>query len=415
MKFQLKAQQILNSRGRPTIQVWLYTDDYMVVASVPTGKSTGKHEAKELRDNDPSQYGGFSVHKAVDKINNLINKEIANMSLHRPDEIDKTLLKLDGTPDKSNLGANAILAVSLAVYKAASIESGLPLYRYLHHLIFKKPSDKLKMPTPLFNIINGGAHGHETIDIQEFHLIGQTSWPLSQKIVSAWQVIDNLRKSLSELNLAWGYGDEGGFLIYLFSNEEAITLILEAIKQAGFRIGEDFSLGLDVAATNFYQSPNYQLKEKAKPVTSKDLLAFYRGLISKYPIKLIEDPFAEIDLKGWHLANKLTGSTLVVADDLTATHLDLMVKYRQSIDFRGVIVKPNQIGCLSQTLEFISKAYEIGVQPIVSHRSGETCDPFIADLAVAAQVDYVKLGNLRQGERIAKINRLIEIDQELNR
>ncbi|NOY14632.1 MAG: phosphopyruvate hydratase [bacterium] len=409
--FYLKADQILDSRGQPTINLLLYTDHYVVSASVPSGKSKSTKEAVELRDNDSKLFNGLSVNKAINNIQSIIYPAIKDLGLGSPEKIDSRLIELDSTPNKAKLGANATLAVSLAVYKAASLENKIPLYQLIGQLARQT---SFKIPQPLINVINGGQHGHKTLSFQEFHLIPHKNQPLSQKLNDVFQVFQTLALKINDWDIPWGYGDEGGLVVYLYSNQEALDLLTESITEAGFQPYKDFLIGLDVAANSFYQNQGYMIKEKRNYLTSLQFFQYYQTLLNKYPIKIIEDPFAETDNQGWQLVKKLNSKVDIIADDLTSTNVSILDSFLPHPPFKGVIVKPNQIGTIKETLDFITKAKQSKLITIVSHRSGETTDSFIADLAVGVGADYVKFGNIRQGERVAKYNRLLHIESEID-
>ncbi len=410
--FKLYPRQILNSRGDPTLEVKLAGPDYIVTASVPAGKSKSSKEAKVLVD-EGQIYNGLSVAKAVEAVKNEIGPAIENMDLSRPTEIDNKIIELDGTPDKSHLGANTTLAVSIAVYKAASIVRQEPVYKLISRLMGNRD---FFIPTPLFNMINGGLHSHKTLEFQEFHLISNSqTLSLAQTLANSWQVWQQLIQELTNLDIPWGYGDEGGAGCYLFSNQDPFDLLSQAVEAAGFKLGQDYFFGLDAAANNFSNQDGYHLKEKGKTVSSQQLLNYYQNLTKQFPLKLIEDPFNENDTKGWQLIKKsnLKSELTIVADDLTSTNSKVLASLPADY-FNAVLVKPNQIGTIKESLDFGRLARKKGLTLITSHRSGETNDPFIADLAVGLNSKYVKFGNLRQGERVAKYNRLLEIEKELS-
>ncbi len=408
--FKLYPRQILNSRGEPTLEVKLVTDFFLVEASVPGGKSVSTKEAQPLRDKKEA-YDGLTVEKAIKKVNEVIAPAIESMDLSQPLQIDKKILSLDSTPKKTKLGANSTLAISLAVYKAASITLKLPLYR----LISQLAETEINIPTPLINIINGGLHSHQTTEFQEFHLI-----PNSPKksfeilLANSWLVLKNLTNLINQDKKQWGYGDEGGISCSFTSNSEPFQLLKKAVQVAGFSLGTDFYFGLDAAANNFYHQGKYSLREKKTPLSSQDLLSYYQKLITSFPLKVIEDPFAEEDSTGWKLSQKIIDEhTQVIADDLTSTNPYLFPNIEKTAAFDSVLIKPNQIGTIKETFQFAKLAREKKKKLIVSHRSGETCDPFIADLAVGLGAEFVKFGNIRQGERVVKYNRLLEIANEL--
>ncbi len=408
--FKLYPRQILNSRGEPTLEVKLITDSFLVEASVPGGKSVSTKEAQPLRDKKEA-YDGLTVEESIEKINTIIAPAIESMDLSRPLEIDEKMLSLDPTLKKTKLGANSLLAVSLAVYKAASITLRLPLYR----LISQLAGTKINLPTPLINIINGGLHSHQTTEFQEYHLIPNfPNKPFAFLLSQSWLVLQNLIQLVNQEKKQWGYGDEGGISCLFNSNAEPFQLLKKAVQGAGFSLGTDFYFGLDAAANNFYRQGKYSLREKKTTLSSQELLNYYQELITSFPLQVIEDPFAEEDSTGWKLSQKLLDKkAIIVADDLTSTNPYLFPKIEESASFDSVLIKPNQIGTIKETLQFAKMAKAKKKNLIVSHRSGETCDPFIADLAVGLGSKFVKFGNIRQGERVVKYNRLLEIASEL--
>ncbi len=397
MSFTLQPRLILNSKGNFSLEVILFTQHYTVVASVPTGQSTSSAAAH----NQPP-------HKSIEIINNTIYPAIKDLNLSNPDQIDQRLLELDSTPNKNQLGANTTLAISIAAFKAASLENQTPLYKLIQSF---SNNPNLFIPYLLVNMINGGAHGHNTLSFQEFHIIPTKKQPLLETFKQLTQIFHTLCVKINDLDIPWGYGDEGGIIAYLFSNYEALHFLRESITDNNFQIGKDFQLGLDVAANHFFNNSNYYLKERQKPLSSSQLLQYYQTLLSQFSIHLIEDPFAEKDIKGWKLTPKIPA--LVVADDLTATNSNLLDQHQPHPPFKAVIVKPNQIGTITQTIQFVKKAKSLNLKIIVSHRSCETNDPFIADFAVGIGADYVKFGNIRQGERVVKYNRLLYIESQL--
>ena len=384
----IKGRQVFDSRGNPTVEAEVFSENgNSAIAIVPSGASTGTHEAFELRDNENKNYIGKSVFKAVENINGPIRKILKNITLTDQKKIDKTLIDLDGTDKKEKLGANAILAVSIASCKLAAIEKNISLFKYLGK------SKSYKLPIPLLNIINGGVHAKNNLDIQEFMIRPDKVNSFSESMRRSFLVIQNLKKMVDSTNV----GDEGGFAPNLQKTEEAIEIILKAIEKSGFIPGEDMSICLDVAANELNQ---------AKTVN------YYSELINKYPIKSIEDPFPEDDWESW---KKLTSAAniQIVGDDLFATNIKRLKKGIEEKSANAILVKLNQIGTVSETLDVIDLAQKNNFKTIISHRSGDTEDTFIADLAVATNSSQIKTGSLARSERVAKYNRLLRIEDEL--
>ncbi len=384
----IKGRQVFDSRGNPTVEAEAFSDDgHHALAIVPSGASTGTHEAFELRDKENKNYLGKSVFKAVENINGPISKSLKNIDFNDQKKIDKILIDLDGTEQKKKLGANAILAVSIASCKLAAIEKNISLYKYLGN------SKSTQLPIPLLNIINGGVHAKNNLDIQEFMIRPEKSKSFSEAMRKSFLVIQNLKSMLDNTNV----GDEGGFAPNLKNNEEAIQVIIKAIEKSGFKPGEDISICLDVAA-------NELDKEKT--------IEYYSELVKKYPIKSIEDPFKEDDWESW---KKLTKNTniQIVGDDLFATNIKRLEKGIKDKSANAILVKLNQIGTVSETLDAINLAHKNGFKAIISHRSGDSEDTFIADLAVATNSSQIKTGSLARSERVSKYNRLLRIEEEL--
>jgi len=384
----IKGRQVFDSRGNPTVEAEIFSDnDNCASAIVPSGASTGSHEAFELRDKENSDYYGKSVFKAIENINGPIAKILKNIEINEQTKIDKTLIDLDGTEKKKKLGANAILAVSMATCKLAAVEKKISLFKYLGN------SNSYQLPVPLLNIINGGVHAKNDLDIQEFMIRPDGVNSYSEAIRKSFLVIQNLKKLIDTTNV----GDEGGFAPNLKNNEDAIELIIKAIEKSGFKPGEDISICLDVAANEL---------NKAKTID------YYSKLIKKYPIKSIEDPFAEDDWESWKKLSKNT-NIQIVGDDLFATNLKRLKKGIEEKSANSILVKLNQIGTVSETIEVINLAQKNDFKTIISHRSGDTEDTFIADLAVATNSSQIKAGSLARSERVAKYNRLLRIEEEL--
>ena len=385
----IKGRQVFDSRGNPTIEAEVFSENGSAFSIVPSGASTGTHEAFELRDKDNKDYLGKSVFAAISNINHLISKALKNVEITDQLKIDKILIELDGTEQKKKLGANAILGVSMACCKLAAIEKKIPLFKYL-----SKNNDYL-LPIPLLNIINGGVHAKNNLDIQEFMIRPEKTNSFSEAIRRSFIVIQNLKKMLVSTNV----GDEGGFAPNLKSNEEAIQIIIKSIEKSGFKPGDDVSICLDVAAN-----------ELIKPKT----IEYFSNLIKEYPIKSIEDPFSEDDWESW---SELTKSTniQIVGDDLFATNKKRLTKGIDENSANAILVKLNQIGTVSETLEVINLAQKNGFKTIISHRSGDSEDTFIADLCVATKSSQIKSGSLARSERVSKYNRLLRIEDALGK
>ena len=385
---KIKGRQVFDSRGNPTIEAEVYSDNgNHALAIIPSGASTGTHEAFELRDKENKNYLGKSVFKAIENINGPIAKSLIDIDVGDQKKIDKTLIDLDGTEQKKKLGSNAILSVSIAACKLAAIEKNVSLFKYLGN------SKSYQLPIPLLNIINGGVHAKNNLDIQEFMIRPDKAKSFSEAMRISFLVIQNLKSMLDSTNV----GDEGGFAPNLQSDEEAIKIIIKAIEKSGFKPGEDISICLDIAAN--------ELKEPKA-------IDYYSELIRKYPIKSIEDPFAEDDWESW---KKLTSNTKIqiVGDDLFATNVKRLKKGIEEKSANAILVKLNQIGTVSETLDAINLAQKNDFETIISHRSGDTEDTFIADLAVATNSSQIKTGSLARSERVAKYNRLLRIEEEL--
>ena len=402
------ARQILDSRGNPTVEVDVKLAGGIIGrAAVPSGASTGIFEALELRDGDKSQYGGKSVTKAVANVNNIIAPELIGEKATHQKEIDTFMIDMDGTENKSKLGANAILGVSLACAKAASLAYEMPLYRYLGGI------NALTLPVPMMNIINGGAHADNNIDFQEFMIAPVGAKSFKQALRMGAEVFHTLKTVLKEKGLATSVGDEGGFAPNLQSNEEGIEVILEAINKAGYTT-EQVKICLDVASPEFYEDGKYKLSGEGKVFTSKEMVDFLESWVDKYPIISIEDGMAEQDWDGWKLLTDRIGKRCqLVGDDLFVTNTRRLAEGIRRGVGNSILIKVNQIGTLTETLDAISMAHAAGYTAIVSHRSGETEDTFIADLAVATNCGQIKTGSMSRSDRIAKYNQLLRIEEKL--
>jgi enolase len=406
----VKAREILDSRGNPTIAVRVVLENGTSGrASVASGASTGTHEALELRDNDPHRYLGKGVLKAVGHVNDIIGPKVKGLDARAQKDIDALLLKLDGTPAKTKLGANAILAVSMAAADAAAKAAGLPLYAYL------RPQTIYTLPVPLINILNGGAHADNSVDIQEFMIAPAGLPTFAEAIRAAAEVFHTLKKILKKKGYGTSVGDEGGFAPNLRSNEEALDCIVESIQAAGYTPGRDIYLALDPAASEFFENGRYVFKKSNGAVrTPSEMVEFYAGLVERYPIISIEDGHAEDDWAGWKEMTETLGTKIqIIGDDLFVTNLARFKRGVAEKITNAILIKLNQIGSLSETVEAVDYAHAHGFAAIISHRSGETEDTFIADLSVALGTGQIKTGSVCRSERVAKYNRLLEIEDEL--
>jgi enolase len=407
----VKGREILDSRGNPTVEVDILLESGAFGrAAVPSGASTGAHEAVELRDADPKRYGGKGVLRAVDSVNEEIAKAVIGFDADDQIGLDGTMIELDGTANKSRLGANAILGVSLAAAKAAAEESGLPLYRYVGG------SSASLLPVPMMNIINGGAHADNPIDIQEFMIMPVGAESIADAVRMGAEIFHTLKKLLKDVNHATGVGDEGGFAPNLASTDEAISFILRACEKAGYLPGEDIMLALDAAATEFYKDGRYQLAGERKILSSEQMVRYYSDLCTRYPIVSIEDGMSEDDFDGWEMLTEALGEKVqLVGDDLFVTNTTRLADGIDRGLANAILIKVNQIGTLSETLEAVEMAHKAGYRAVMSHRSGETEDSTIADLAVATNCGQIKTGSLARSDRLAKYNQLIRIEEQLGR
>ncbi|MBX2977890.1 MAG: phosphopyruvate hydratase [Flavobacteriales bacterium] len=408
---KIQAREILDSRGNPTLEVDVWTDTgHMGRAAVPSGASTGAHEAVELRDGDAKRYLGKGVTKAVEHVNNTLNSELNGALITEQAMIDKAMIALDGTPNKANLGANAILGVSLAVAKAAASVSGLPLYRYVGGV------QANTLPVPLMNILNGGAHADNKVDVQEFMIMPVGASSFGEGLRMGAEVFHALKAVLKKKGLSTNVGDEGGFAPDLASNEDALKLVMQAIEQAGYKPGEDIVLALDCASTEFFNSEKqrYTLESTGDVLTSEELVAMWADWAKRYPIVSIEDGMAEDDWSGWKNHTESIGDSVqLVGDDLFVTNTARLAKGINEGIANSILVKVNQIGTLSETIEAVEMAHRAGYTSIMSHRSGETEDSTIADLAVALNCGMIKTGSASRSDRIAKYNQLLRIEEQL--
>lgn len=402
----IKAREILDSRGNPTVEVDVTLENNMKArAAVPSGASTGEREALEMRDNDKNRFGGKGVLNAVKNVNERIKPVIVGMDVFDQYSIDTAMLELDGTKTKSNLGANAILGVSMACLKAAAKAKNIPLYKYV--------GEGTTLPVPMMNILNGGAHADNKLDFQEFMIIPQRD-TIHERVRVGSEVFHSLKKVLNERKLSTGVGDEGGFAPDLNSNTEGFELIIEAIKKAGYEPGKDVKLAIDVAASEFYKDGKYNLVGEGRSLTTDELIDFYKELVSKYPIISIEDPVDENDWEGFAKITRELGDKIqLVGDDLFVTNKECLQKGINMKAGNAILLKVNQIGSITETLETIKLAKENGYKTIISHRSGETEDTTIADLAVGLDLGQIKTGSMSRTDRICKYNQLMRIEEEL--
>lgn len=412
----ITAREILNAKGNPTVEATVLLDDgYWCIAACPSGTSAGTHEALELRDNDKNHFAGLGVIKAVTNIEKIIAPKLIGMEPYNQKEIDDVMIALDGTPNKSYLGANAILTVSMAVAKAAAISSHKALYSHLHEQ-YEHREKKLKVPTPIFNVLNGGLHGSGSLDFQEFILVPDKKQTYSQSLSMGFGIYHALKQLLHQNKYSTLVGDEGGFEPALTSNYNGLDFLVEAIDASGYIFGEDVYLGLDAAANSFFKDQKYYIKDKKHPLTAEELITYYKDLVGEFHIKYLEDLLSEDDWGDWYLATKALGNmSMIVGDDLTVTNPTRLQKAIEQKAMNSILIKPNQIGTVTEAMEVTAMAQNAGFRTIVSHRSGETNDDFIADFGVAVNADYVKFGAPARGERIAKYNRLLKIESELNR
>tara|TARA_A200000113_G_C8854109_1_gene351249 strand:- start:304 stop:1581 length:1278 start_codon:yes stop_codon:yes gene_type:complete len=403
------ARQILDSRGNPTIEVEAISiNGYMGRAAVPSGASTGIHEAVELRDGDKAMYLGKGVQKAVSNVNTVISEALNGMDIFDQKAIDQKLISLDGTENKSNLGANAILGTSLAVAKLAALHADLSLYRYIGGV------GAVTMPVPMMNILNGGSHADNLIDIQEFMVMPFGAASFSEGLRWGTEIFHHLKAVLKSKGMSTNVGDEGGFAPNLGSNDEAINVVLEAIEKAGFKPGEDVHIALDAASSEFFKDGKYHFESTGEVMSSSEMVSFWENWCNKYPIASIEDGLAEDDWDGWKLATEKLGDRVqLVGDDLFVTNTKRLSRGINEGIANSILVKVNQIGTLSETIEAVQMATKNGYTSVMSHRSGETEDHTISDLAVALNTGQIKTGSASRSDRMAKYNQLLRIEEEL--
>lgn len=409
----IRAREIIDSRGNPTVEASVLLDNGAFgTASVPSGASTGKNEDVELRDGDPNRFLGMGVLKAVHNIHEIIFPHIKGIDVTDQTALDRKMIDLDGTPNEKRLGANAILAVSIACLKAAASAAHMPLFLYIQKTL--APSIPLSIPGPLFNLINGGKHGAGNLDFQEFHIIPTTRFNFSDSLRLGVEIFHLLKAELIHRNAIHSVGDEGGFAPNLFTNSDALELLDLVIKNSPYKLNQDVFLGLDVAADSFFRDGRYTIKDSPKQLDREGMIEFYQQLVKDYNIFSLEDALEESDWSGWSkLRQILPPTTMLVGDDLITTNPQSLKKAIQTNSCNAVIVKPNQIGTVSETVELVRIAQTHNIYTIFSHRSGETNDSFIADLAVGLGANYAKFGAPDRGERVAKYNRLLEIEAYL--
>ncbi|RMG49029.1 MAG: phosphopyruvate hydratase [Acidobacteria bacterium] len=403
------AREVLDSRGNPTVEVEVTVDDEIVGrASIPSGASTGSREALELRDGEPARYGGKGVRKAVRHVIDTLGPAVLGLDPTDQANVDRVLIEKDGTPSKRNLGANAILGVSMATARAAAGLTGQPLYRYLGGVRASL------LPTPQLNVINGGAHADNNLDIQEFMIVPCGLPSIAEAIRCAAEVYHTLKRVLKEKGLSTAIGDEGGFAPNVESNRQALDLLMAAIEKAGYRPGEDVALALDAAASEFYEDGRYHLRGEGKTLTAEEMTSWYGKLCDDFPIVSIEDGLAEGDEDGWrHLTETLGGRIQLVGDDIFVTNPEIFARGIENGIANAILIKLNQIGTVTETLETVAMAQSAGYGTVISHRSGETADTFIADFAVAVGAGQIKTGAPARGERTEKYNELMRIEEDL--
>jgi enolase len=413
---KIYAREILDSRGNPTVEVEVELESGVkAMAAVPSGASTGTYEALELRDEDPGRYGGKGVTKAVENVNKIIAKEIVGMEVTDQKNIDVKMIKLDGTENKSKLGANAILGVSLAVCRAAATERAIPIYRYIAET-YKFPGKKFKLPIPMFNVINGGMHSDSGLSIQEYKIIPNGIGTFKEQYRAGSEIFHKLQDILAKEGYSTSVGDEGGFAPKLESNSRPLELMNQAIVEAGYKKGSEVNCGVDAAASSFYkeEEAQYLFKPENRGLTREMLMNIYNDWITKYNVISIEDGLNENDWDGWAVMNaKLGDKILLIGDDLLVTNVKRLKTAIEKKACNAVLIKVNQIGSLSETIDCIKLAKKNKMKIVISHRSGETTDDFISDLAVGTGAEYMKSGSLSRGERICKYNRLLRIEEEL--
>lgn len=411
------SREILDSRGIPTVECYCQLDDgRFATSSVPAGTSTGSHEALELRDKNSLRYRGEGVLQACENINNVLGPALVGMDPTKQTEIDKKLIDLDGTENKSKYGGNAILAISMVVCKVAAISQNKALYAWINELAVEKGIAKgVKIPTPLLNMINGGLHGAGNLDFQEFWMIPATSKKFSVGLQMGVEIYQTIGDNLSRRGAIHSVGHEGGYAPNLFTNADAFEVFVESVRQTNYALGRDVFLGLDVAANSFYKDGDYTIRDRSSSLSDDQLLDYYKELISSYKLAILEDPFQEDAWDSWKKVYKeLSGTAIIVGDDILVTNPKRLEKAIEEKACNGAVIKPNQIGTISETIDVVKMAKDAGFKLVTSHRSGETNDTFIADFAVGIASDYAKFGAPARGERVAKYNRLTAIEIELD-
>lgn len=410
------AREILDSRGFPTVEAKVILDDGSCgVSSVPTGTTIGSFEAVELRDKDPNRYSGMGVLKAVAGINEKICRAMIGVDVNFQNQIDQNLLELDGSGNKSNFGANAILAVSQASLKAAAASFHLPVYKYLWAK-YQLSDQNTALPTSVFNMINGGSHGTGNLDFQEFLLVPSSRYSFSRALEIGVEIYQSLRHSLARLHASNSLGDDGGFTPNFMTNLDALQMILDVVSKTPYQFNTDVFLSLDVAASYFYKNGHYQIKDRAQAFSREEFINYFEELNRQYHILLLEDPLYEDDWEGWKNLTSIIGDKVIIlGDDLLCTNISRVKKAIDTKACNGILLKPNQIGTVTETLQVVKLCKENNWQIMVSHRGGETNDDFIADLAVGVGASYTKFGAPARGERVAKYNRLMEIEAELSK
>ena len=414
---KIHAREILDSRGNPTVEADTYLESGATAcAAVPSGASTGSKEARELRDGDKKRFLGKGVLKAVANVNKIIAKALTGKEADNQKEIDRTMIELDGTPNKSNLGANAILGVSMSVLKATAYDAKMPLFAYIAEKFDGKINGKYLMPVPMMNIINGGAHADNSADIQEFMIVPVGAKNFREAVKMGAEIFHNLKKILKEKNHSVNVGDEGGFAPALSSNKEALEVIMAAISAAGYKAGKNVSIAIDAAASEFYKNGKYNLKKDGLELTGAEMVGYYEKLVFQYPIISIEDGLAEGDWQNWQLLNKKLGKKIqIVGDDIFVTNPEIIKRGIKEKAANSVLIKVNQIGTVSETVEAVKMAQSSSWGTIISHRSGETEDTFIADFAVGLGAGQIKTGSLSRADRVAKYNQLMRIEEMLGK
>lgn len=410
------GREILDSRGYPTVEAIVQLEDGSVGSfAAPSGASIGRHEAVELRDGDPTRFGGKGVLKCLNNIVQVFAPKVIGQDAANQAEIDKTMIDTDGSQDKSRLGANTILCISAAVAKAQSASEKSTLYKYISKLLTGTNNQKFQIPTPMFNILNGGKHGGGNTDFQEFMIVSPQSTSYSSNLKVGSEIYYALKDVITSHSGVTLVGDEGGYAPVLFTNADALKILEEAIQKAKYRLGIDVFFSLDVAASYFFDGNTYKIKDRPTALSTSDFIEYYKGLNNEYHLLSLEDPLSEDDWDGWStITAKFGTETLIVGDDLITTNLSRLNKAIEKKACNAIIVKPNQVGTITETLDVVKRAKEANIKIVVSHRSGETNEDFIADFAVGIGADYAKFGAPARGERVAKYNRLLEIEYELS-